>query len=366
LDWLPWNHTFGGNHNFGMVLHAGGTLYIDDGRPTPDRMGETIRNLREIAPTLYFNVPKGYEELAAAMRGDPTLRETFFSRLGFMFYSGASLAPHVRDGLIALSRAARGRVIPIITAFGATETAPAALANTHETAQPGNIGLPLPGVTLKLVASGDKHEARIAGPNVTPGYWREPAKTAAAFDEEGYYRLGDAMVFAEPGEPAKGFIFNGRIAEDFKLATGTWVNVGALRQRLIAALHPVGRDVVIAGHDRDDITALVLPDLPECRKVAGASLEGTAAVLGSDAVRALVKEALVQLSAAQSGSSMRVARVALLDRTLSIDAGEVTDKGSINQRAVLARHADLVEALYRAEPHPLIVVLAPHRPSPTG
>lgn len=364
VDWLPWHHTFGGNHNFGMVLHCGGTLYIDDGRPTPERIGETIRNLGEIAPTIYFNVPKGYEELVAAMRDDAALRATYFSRLGFSFYSGASLPAHVREELLALSLATTGVEIPIITAFGATETAPAALANTLETALPGNIGLPLPGVTMKLVPCHDgKLEARIKGANVTPGYWRDATQTVAAFDEDDFYRLGDALLFAEPRNAARGFVFDGRIAEDFKLATGTWVNVLPLRNALIRALQPFVRDVVIAGHDRNDVTALLIPDLAECRNIAahaGGDLE-MAAVLRDAALQARIGEQLRHVSAANAGTSMRVAGVALLDRTLTIDAGEITDKGSINQRAVLARHADLVDALYQSTPHPLIVRLAvPH------
>jgi len=359
VDWLPWNHTFGGNHNFGLVLNNGGTLFIDGGRPTPTGLGETIRNLRDISPTHYFNVPKGYEELLGALRKDKALCVTFFSRLRFAFCSGASLPPHLRSELLTLSKQVAGVEVPLITAYGATETAPAALVNTLETARPGNVGLPLPGVTLKLVPNSAKLEARIKGPNVTPGYWREPEKTAAAFDEEGFYCLGDALRFADRDAPEKGFLFDGRLAEDFKLASGTWVSVGPVRQELLAALQPIARDAVIVGQDRNEVAALVFPDLEECRRLASHAPGGDArSLLASDAIRDHVRSALLRHSAENPGASTRVARIALAAEPPSIDAGEITDKGSLNQKAVIARRFDLIDALYRDEPHPLIVTAA--------
>ena len=268
VDWPPWNHTFGGNHDFNLVLYNGGSFYIDEGKPLPGAITATVRNLREIAPTIYFNVPKGFEMLLPYLRSDVALRERFFSRLKVMFYAGASLAQHVRDELQDISVATTGERVIFISSLGSTETAPAAIACTWESEYAANIGLPLPEVELKLVPSGDKLEARYKGPNITPGYWRAPALTAAAFDEEGYYKMGDALKFADPVRFTKGLLFDGRLAEDFKLATGTWVSVGPLRAAFIAQCAPLVRDVVFAGAERDDVTALVFPDLDACRKFA--------------------------------------------------------------------------------------------------
>lgn len=356
VDWLPWNHVFGGSHNFGLVLANGGTLYIDGGKPVAGGFSETLRNLREIAPTIYFNVPKGYEELVAAMRRAPALRETFFSKLRLTFYSGASLPQHIADELNQHAVATAGERVLMVTGFGSTETAPAALVNTHRNARLGNIGVPLPGVAIKLVPSGDKLEARIKAPSVMPGYWRSPKATAAAFDDEGFYRFGDAFRFANPADAADGLIFDGRVSEDFKLITGTWVSVGPLRARLIAALAPFAKDAVIAGHDRDQVTALIFPDLDACRTHVGSaasSLPGE--FLADERLRGAVRNLLQAFAAAATGSSTRVVRLILLDELPSIDAGEITDKGSINQRAVLTRRAALVEALY-AEPPPPVVI----------
>ena len=361
VDWLPWNHTFGGSHNFGLALANGGTLYIDDGRPTPAGMAETLRNLREISPTLYFNVPKGYEEIVAALAGDASLRESFFARLKMTFYSGASLPQHVSTELDRSAVAATGTRILMVTGFGSTETAPAAMVNTTETALPGNVGVPLPGVSLKLVPTGDKLEARLRSPGVMPGYWRDPVQTAAAFDEDGFYCFGDGLRFATPGEPSKGFLFDGRIAEDFKLATGTWVSVGPLRQRVVSVLQPLARDVVIAGHDRSEVTALVFPDLDACYRLTSGTSGGARDLLASPAVRRAFQAGLAALAAGDAASSRRVAAIALLAEPPSIDANEITDKGSINQRAVLTRRADTVSALYDGRDDPLVIRLDPGR-----
>jgi feruloyl-CoA synthase len=350
VDWPPWNHTFGGNHDFGMVLHNGGSFYIDEGKPLPSAIEATVRNLREIAPTIYLNVPKGFEMLLPYFRSDAVLRQTFFSRLKVLFYAGAGLARHVWDELQALAIATTGERIIFLSSLGSTETAPAALSRTEESEQPGNIGLPLPGVDLKLVPAGDKLEARYKGPNITPGYWRRPDLTAAAFDDEGYYKMGDALTFADPADPARGLIFDGRIAEDFKLASGTWVSTGTLRARFVDHFAPLVRDAVIAGADRDDLAVLVFPDIEACRKLAGSPPNAPAATVLTDAkLRDEVRRRLNELARRSAGSSTRICRLLLMAEPPSLDAGEATDKGSINQRAVLARRAALVEELY-AEP----------------
>ena len=357
VDWLPWNHTFGGNHNVGIALTHGGALYIDDGRPAPGRMDETFRNLREIAPTIYFNVPKGFEMLAHQLRRDRALRETFFSRLRLNFFAGASLAQHIWDDLEELAADTIGERIVMMTGLGATETGPSATFCTRDHAGSGSIGLPLPGVELKLVPSGGKLEVRVAGPAITPGYWREPDITAAAYDAEGYYRLGDAIRFADRGMPEKGFVFDGRIAEDFKLATGTWVSVGPLRARAIAALAPYARDVVVAGLDRDFLAAIVIPDVEACR-VACPHLPPDAPlaeVLADPALRAEIAGLTDRFAATSTGSAQRIERMTMIADPLSIDAGEVTDKGSVNQRAVLAHRRALVEALYADQPPDYVI-----------
>ena len=362
VDWLPWNHTFGGNHNYGLVLYNGGTLHIDDGKPVPGGIEATVRNLREIAPTVYFNVPKGYESLVAHLRADEALRRTFFSRLQCLFFAGASLATHVWRALDELAVMETGHRLPMLTGLGATETAPFSLSVTPQGSRSGHVGLPVAGNEVKLVPSGGKLEARVKGPNVTPGYWRQPDVTAKSFDEEGFYCFGDALRPADPSDLSRGFDFDGRIAEDFKLATGTWVSVGPLRARFIAATAPMTRDVVIAGLDRDDLAGIVILD-PDGVREACPHLRGAAdlkAMAADPALRALYAERLADFAAAATGSATRIARIALLDGPLSIDRGELTDKGSVNQRAVIAGRAALVEELY-AEPRPSRVISAEGR-----
>ncbi|HUC51769.1 MAG TPA: feruloyl-CoA synthase [Xanthobacteraceae bacterium] len=357
VDWPPWNHTFGGNHDFGMVLDNGGSFYIDEGRPLPGAIEATVRNLRDIAPTIYLNVPKGYEMLLPYLRRDAELRARFFSRLKALFYAGASLAQHVRNELEELAVATTGERIIFLASLGSTETAPLAIALTWESGHAANIGLPAPGVELKLVPSGGKLEARLKGPNITPGYWRAPELTAAAFDEEGYYKLGDALKFEDPGDPAKGLLFDGRIAEDFKLATGTWVSVGSLRSSFIAHFAPLVRDVVFAGADRDEVTALVFPDLEACRKLAPALPPDATpqALVAAPNVGAAFSRLLDGFVAASTGTSNRIPRMMLLADPPSLDIGEMTDKGSINQRAVLTHRAALVDELYAETPSPRII-----------
>ncbi len=356
VDWLPWSHTFGANHNFNMVLVNGGSLYIDDGNPTPPGVPKTARNLRDIAPTVYFNVPKGYEALVPHFRADDTLRKNFFSRLKVLFYAGAGLNQTTRDDLTALAVETTGERIICLSSLGSTETSPLALACSWDFDRAGNIGLPSPGCELKLVPNEGKLEARLRGPNITPGYWRQPALTRAAFDDEGYYKIGDALKFADPDDPQKGLLFDGRIAEDYKLATGTWVSVGPLRALFIDQFAPYVRDVVLAGVNRDYIGALVFPEMEACRKLAGLDAEASpAAIVAHEKVRGAFAERMAQRAAASRASSRHVERVILMTEPPSLDKSEATDKGSINQRAVLANRSGLVEQLY-AEPMPAEVI----------
>ena len=368
VDWLPWNHTFGGNHNFGLVFDNGGSLYIDEGKPLPGAIEATVRNLRDIAPTIYFNVPKGFEMLLPYLAAEGALREIFFSRLKVMFYAGAALAQHVLDAYEALAVRTTGERILFMSSLGSTETAPAALSCNWDCERAGNIGLPLPGVTLKLVPREGKLEARLKGENIMPGYWRAPALTAEAFDEERFYKIGDALKFADPNDPAKGLLFDGRLAEDFKLATGTWVSVGPLRGAFIAHFAPLVRDVVLAGADRDEVTALIFPDLDACRKIATALPADTGSLLADRRVMEAFARRVDSFAAASTGTSSRVTRAVLLAAPPSLDIGEMTDKGSINQRAVLAHRAAMVEELYAATPPPHVIVAGDRQADtePTG
>jgi feruloyl-CoA synthase len=354
LDWLPWHHTFGGNHNIGIVLYNGGTLYMDDGRPVPGGYEASLANLREIATSIHFNVPRGFEELVHHLQRDATLRRVFFSKLRMMFYASAGLAPHVWAALDELAMAERGQTVPMITSLGATETAPFALCVREEFSESGAAGLPASGLVMKLSPVAGKMEARLRGPSITPGYWRNPEATRAAFDEEGFYRLGDALVPLDPNDLHKGFRFDGRITEDFKMATGTWVSVGPLRAKLIAACAPYVKDVVIAAPDRDSLAAILLPEPEAIARIVPA---GEDASLHAG-LRAELSAKLAALAKTATGSSQRIARATLLTKPLSLDAGEITDKGSINQRAVLACRAALVEALFAPSPPPHVFGVA--------
>ena len=359
VDWAPWHHTAGGNHDVGLVLYNGGTFYIDEGKPLPGAIEETVRNLREIAPNWYFTVPKGYEALLPYLRNDAALRRNFFSRLKVLWFAGAGLSQHIFDEIQELAVQTCGERILFLTGFGSTETAPFALARTWHTDNAANVGLPAAGVELKLVPEQDKLEGRLRGPNITPGYWRQPAITAKAFDEEGFYRLGDAFKFAEPGDPRQGLLFDGRIAEDFKLSTGTWVSVGPLRVRLIDHFAPYIRDAVLVGPDRNEIGALVFPDVAACRALAP-GLPSDAppdTVLADPRVHAHFRQRLSLLARQNRGSSMRVSRMLLMPEPPSMDRGEITDKGSINQRAVLANRGGFVDELYSPMPTARVIVI---------
>jgi feruloyl-CoA synthase len=357
LDWSPWHHTASGNHNVGFILYNGGTYYIDEGKPAPGLIETTVRNLREVAPTWYFTVPKGYEALLPFFRADAELRRTFFSRLKVLWFAGAALSQPVFDEMQELALATCGERIMFLTGLGATETAPMAIARMWQAKDSTNMGVPVPGCEVKLVPNEGKLEVRVKGPNITPGYWRQPELTAKAFDEEGYYCLGDAVKFDDPNDPREGLLFDGRIAEDFKLATGTWVSVGPLRARFLAHCAPYARDVVIAGADLDDIRVLVFPDLDACRTLAPDLAKASPAdIVNAPAVRAELQARLDRFAAAATGSSNRIVAAILLADAPSLDAGEITDKGSINQRAVLRCRQALVADLYAATPLPHVIV----------
>ena len=350
VDWLPWNHTFGGNHNFGMVVYHGGTLFIDDGKPTPALMNETLRNLREVAPTVYFNVPTGFEAIAHAMKADNDegrlLRKTLLSRVKMFFYAGAALAQPVWDSLFDSAEQEIGERIVMGTGLGMTESGPFGIFVTSPNVKAGDLGLPTPGMELKLVDAEGKTEVRYKGPNITPGYWRQPAETADAFDEEGFFKTGDAVKWIDETDIHQGLKFDGRIAEDFKLATGTFVSVGPLRAKIIAAGAPFIQDVVLTGINLKEVGAMVFPT-PAVRKLSGLGADVSLhEVLDHPAVLAHFQTVLNDLAATATGSANRIARMCLLADPPTIDRGEITDKGSINQRAVLTHRADTVAKLH--------------------
>ncbi len=354
VDWLPWNHTFGGNHNFGMILYHGGTLYIDDGKPTPALMGETLRNLREIAPTVYFNVPTGFEAIAHAMKQDAVLRKTLLSRVQMFFYAGAALAQPIWDSLYESQEMELGQRIAMTTGLGMTESGPFAIFVTRPEVRSGDLGVPTPGLELKLVDIDGKTEVRYRGPNITPGYWRNAAETQAAFDDDGFFRSGDAVKWIDETDVHLGLQFDGRIAEDFKLATGTFVSVGPLRGKIIAAGAPYIQDVVLTGLNMKEVGAMVFPT-PAVRQLAGLGADAPLAdVLASAPVQAHFQQLVDTLARSATGSANRIARLCLLADPPTIDRGEITDKGSINQRAVLTHRADTVTALHEDRLHYII------------
>ncbi|MFD1254174.1 Carboxylic acid reductase [Devosia equisanguinis] len=357
LDWMPWNHVAGGSHNTGMAIYNGGSFYIDDGQPTPARFGRTLENLKTVQPTFFTNVPKAYEFLVAAFDEHPEARRNLFARLKLLQYAGAGLSQHVFDGLDKAAREETGQHVMIITGYGSTETAPFAFTTTWAVSEAGHIGLPAAGMTVKLVPNGDKTELRMKGPNVTPGYWRDAEKTAEAFDEEGFYKIGDAVRFADPADLSKGLVFDGRVTEDFKLSTGTWVNFAAVRTSIISACAPLIRDVVLTGLDLNSIGAMIFPDMAACARHAGLPSDTDAeTILAHPAVRQKFEQSLVALAQKSTGSSNHVARALLMAELPDIDKGEVTDKGSINQRAVRTHRAHLVEALYAETPGDTIIL----------
>jgi feruloyl-CoA synthase len=355
VDWLPWSHTFGGNHNVNMMLTAGGTLYIDGGRPAPGQFGPTIANLTDVPPTIYFNVPAGYAQLVPALEDDPAFAARFFSRLRLMFNAAAALPEGLRGRLAAVAQRTAGRPIPVTGSWGATETAPAVTSAHYDYRAARCIGVPLPGAEVKLAVTEDAYEIRVKGPMVTPGYFARPDLTAAAFDSGGYYRTGDAVVLADPGNPDAGLIFRGRVAEDFKLATGTFVRVGAVRTALLSAV-PVLADAVLAGENRDYLSVLAWLNAAEAGKLLGEDLQPGAGLVRHESLHAHLARALAAHNDT-AGSSARIERLVVMAEPASLDAGEITDKGYVNQRKVLVRRAELVEMLY-ADPVPDGVIVA--------
>jgi len=359
VDWLPWHHTAGGNHNYGLTVYNGGTLYIDNGSPTPDGIPRTVRNLEEVAPTLYFNVPRGYEALCHELERNQRLRETFFSRVQLLQYAGAGMAPHIWEALERLAVDTVGHRIRMVTGYGATETGPFALGPNRPVDRPGMVGIPAHGLEMKLVPTNGKLELRLRGPSITPGYWRQPERTEAAFDEEGYYMIGDALKFVDEADPEQGFQFDGRVSEDFKLDTGTWVNTAAIKAKLVAACAPLAREAVLTGLDSPHIGALIVPDSGACRKLAPDLSDAPHSTVASHpAIRDCIERALGRLAEVATGSSTRVERAVVLPEPPSLDSGELTDKGSINPHAVRALRADLVADLY-ADPIPPHVITVP-------
>jgi feruloyl-CoA synthase len=356
VDWLPWNHTFGSNHNFNMVLRHAGTLVIDGGRPLPAMVGETVRNLTEISPTIYFNVPAGYASLLPHLERDEAFAKSFFANLRLIFYAGAALPQDLWERLEAVAVHATGKRIPMTSSWGTTETAPLATSAHFLLDRAGNIGLPVPGVEMKLLASGGKLEVRVRGSIITPGYWKRDDLTRDAFDEEGFYKPGDAVRFADPADPAQGIVFDGRLAEDFKLTTGTWVHVGGVRVGALAACSPVLQDAIVAGADRDYIALLCWLNAAGCHKLIGGGAPTALPELAQHpVVREHVRNSFAQWNAAHPGSSERIARVILLPDAPSIDANEITDKGYINQRLALDRRAGDVARLYDLSAEPDVI-----------
>lgn len=350
VDWLPWNHTFGGSHNVGIVLYNGGTFYLDAGKPTAQGFAETLRNLKEVSPTAYLTVPKGWEELVSALEQDAELRECFFARMKLFFFAAAGLSQSVWDRLDRVAEQHCAERIRMMAGLGMTEAAPSCTFTTGPLSMAGYIGLPAPGCEVRLVPVDGKFEGRFRGPHIMPGYWRAPEQTAEVFDEQGFYCSGDAIKLADPNQPQLGLMFDGRIAEDFKLSSGVFVSVGPLRNRAVLEGSPYVQDLVITAPDRECLGALVFPRLYECRRLAGLNADASdAEVLASAPVREWFGDWLQRLNRDATGNASRLEWIALLDEPASIDRGEITDKGSINQRAVLQWRAAKVEALYRGE-----------------
>lgn len=351
LDWLPWSHTFGGNHNFNMALRNGGTLIIDNGKPAPGLFQRTVDNIREVPSNIYFNVPRGYDMLVAELKRDRGLREQFFAHLQVIFYAGAALPQNLWDDLIELSRETIGESVVMVSAWGSTETAPLAADCHFQAERSGVIGVPVPGVELKLVPNGDKQEIRVRGANVTPGYWKSPELTKKAFDDEGFYLIGDAVKWFDAAHPEKGLLFDGRVVEDFKLMSGTFVNVTGVRVHGVECLAPIAQDIVVTGHDREEIGLLVYTNLAAARSLASLPDSASAVeIVAHPKIIEHVREGLRKMKALGGGSASCAGRALLMTEPPNVDAGEITDKGYINQRASLSRRAALVDKLYSIDP----------------
>ncbi len=360
VDWLPWNHTFGGNANFNSTLYTGGAIYIDGGKPAPGLIEQTVQNLREIAPTAYYNVPAGFNMLLPFLEQDDELAQNFFSELDVIFYAAAAMPQEMFDRVVALSTRVRGTPVAMTTGWGSTETAPVASMNYYPLDRSNNIGLPLPGIAIKLAPTGDKMELRVKGPNITPGYLKQPDLAAEMLDEEGFYFMGDAGKLQDPNNPEKGLVFDGRVAEDFKLQTGTWVSAGMLRVAALGSAAPLLRDAVVAGQDKEWVGLLAWVNVDACRELcsdpAAAEMPEEELYKTPDVVNAL-REKFAVYNKNSTGSSTRIKRLMLLTEPASIDANEITDKGYVNQNAVLSNRADLVARLYADEPGDDVIVV---------
>jgi feruloyl-CoA synthase len=361
VDWLPWNHTFGSNFNFNQIMRNGGTLYIDAGKPMPGRIEITIKNLKDVQPTLFYNVPRGFDALVPVLEQDDTFATHLFKKLDIIFFAGAALPVHLWKRLDALSIKHRGIRIPILSALGSTETAPVSTLSYWSAMESAAVGLPVPGVTLKLVPDGEKLEMRVKGENVTPGYYRADDQTSKAFDEDGFFKLGDAVKFVNENDVIAGLLFDGRVAENFKLMSGTWIHVGELRIDAISAAAPVIQDAVVTGHDREEVGLLIFPNLEGCRTIAEAPGATPAELIVQPNVIQHLKNSFETFNAHNAGTSRRITRVLVMAEPPSIDGGEITDKGYINQRAVLARRKTLVERLYADPPPSDVIVIEGHQ-----
>lgn len=358
VDWLPWSHTFGGNHNFHLVLRHAGTLFIDAGKPVPGLVEQTVRNIGEISPTIYFNVPAGFAALLPYLEADKSIAKAFFARLRLIFYAAAALPQDLWSRLEDVSIRTVGKRVPMTSSWGATETAPAVTAAHFPLERAGVIGVPIPGIELKLLPSNDRLEVRVKGPHVTPGYWGSRELTADAFDEEGYYKIGDAVRFADSRDPAKGLVYDGRIAEDFKLSSGSWVRVGTLRIGVLAAASPVLQDAVVAGEGHDFVSIMAWLNRAGCTQVVGQGSTATLKELAQHPrIHAHVRETLIGWNAKNAGATTRVHSVLLLTDMPSIDSGEITDKGYVNQRAVLDNRAEALRVLLGDGHHPNLVII---------
>jgi feruloyl-CoA synthase len=344
---MPWNHTFGGNHNLGMILKNGGTLYIDGGKPAPGLVEQTIRNLREVAPTLYLNVPRGYQMLVPYLEQDTEFRDHFFSNLDLIFYAAAALPQDLWERIERLSEAALGYKVPMMSAWGLTESAPLAVGTHFPIDRAGVIGLPVPGTELKMLPNEGKLELRLRGPNIMPNYYKQDDLTREVFDDDGFFITGDAGKFADENDPSKGVIFDGRVAEDFKLLTGSWVSTGTLRTAAVSACPEVIQDAIITGHDRDEIGLLIVPNIAGICELCGLDPGSELSeIAGHESMVSHLRKSLGNYNKANPASSRCIRRVLVLTEPLNIDAGEITDKGYVNQRAVLERRHAMVEALY--------------------
>jgi len=356
VDWLPWSHTFGCNFTMNLVLRNGGSMYIDDGKPAPQLIHKTVQNIKEIRPTMCFNVPRGYEILLDPLGTDPEFRETFFN-MDLIFYAAAALPKTVWDQLIKLSIETSGRVVPLVAAWGSTETAPLATSCHFQAETTGNIGLPIPGTELKLIPNGDKLEVRVKGPNVTPGYYKYEEKTKEAFDDEGFYIMGDAVRFADTDTPEKGLFFDGRVSEDFKLSSGTWVSVGELRVAGIDALTPLAQDIVVTGHNHSEVGFLIFPNEIACRKIADADDDvPIETVLKNIRILSMLEDGLKVLKTTGGGSSRYAGRVRFLTTPPNQDKGEITDKAYLNQRQILSNRKGDVNLLQGNDPAEYILL----------